>query len=272
MKKGSYFALYQILGFFPNDISIYQEALRHKSYIREKEGTNYRNNERLEFLGDAILNAVVADIVFKRYKNRNEGFLTNTRSKIVKRESMDKISRELGLNKLLVSASHISSQKSHVWGNALEAFIGAIYLDQGYRKTYRFIDKKIIGIYINIDTLAKKEVNFKSKLLEWSQKYRVNLEFSILETFIDHENNPVFQSQALLNDLVAGIGTGYSKKESQQQAAQMALKKIRTDREFVKEILNVYKTQEPEVPTETESEVEETFEETSYNPQSSVSN
>jgi ribonuclease-3 len=249
-KKESYFALYKILGFFPNDVAIYQEAFHHKSYNREKSDSHYRNNERLEFLGDAILDAVVADIVFKRYRNRNEGFLTNTRSKIVKRESLDKISKELGLHKLLVSASSLNSQKSHVWGNALEAFIGAIYLDKGYRKTYKFIEKRIIETYINIDTLAKKEVNFKSKLLEWSQKYKVNLAFGVLENFMDHENNPVFQSQALLNDIVSGIGTGYSKKESQQQAAQMALKRIRTDREFVQKIMQVNKPQEPEISTD----------------------
>jgi ribonuclease-3 len=237
-KKESYFALHKILGFFPNDISLYEEALLHKSSSREKHSGHYRNNERLEFLGDAILDAVVADIVFKKFKNKDEGFLTNTRSKIVKRETLDKISRELGLNKLVISSTRFNSQKTHILGNALEAFIGAVYLDQGYRKTYRFVNEKIINTYLNIESLAKKEVNFKSKLLEWSQKSKVNMEFSILENFMDNENNPIFQSQALLNGLSAGVGTGFSKKESQQQAAQMAMKKINTDSEFVQAILD----------------------------------
>jgi ribonuclease-3 len=254
-KKGSYFALYKILGFFPDNIAVYEEALLHKSSSRENNGRHYHNNERLEFLGDAILDAVVADIVFKKYKNRNEGFLTTTRSKIVKRETLDKISRELGLNKLVVSATQVKSQKNHILGNALEAFIGAVYLDQGYRKTYRFINEKIIKAYINVDALAKKEVNFKSKLLEWSQKFRVRMEFYLLENFIDHDNNPIFQTRALLNGLSAGIGTGYSKKEAHQQAAKMALKKIKTDKVFVEEVLSWNKKEDAVMEEEIKEEL-----------------
>jgi ribonuclease-3 len=236
-KKEFYFALYKILGFIPKNVSLYEEALLHKSSSIEDTEGHYTNNERLEFLGDAILDAIIADIVFKKFKNASEGFLTNTRSKIVKRESLNKISRELGLNKLIISSARINYQKTHILGNALEAFIGAVYLDQGYRKTYQFVEKKIIQTHINIEALAKKEVNFKSKLLEWSQKYKVELRFDLLESFINSEHDPIFQSQAVLNDLVAGIGTGFSKKESQQQAARMALKKIKIEKEFVKEIL-----------------------------------
>jgi ribonuclease-3 len=236
-KRNTYFALKRILGFFPNHILFYEEALLHKSSAGKNitQG-RYKNNERLEFLGDAVFNAVVADIVFKKFKNRNEGFLTNTRSKIVQRETMDQISCELGLSKLVISSSKLLSQKNHVSGNALEAFIGAIYLDQGYRKTYRFINNKIIKRFINIDTLAEKEVNFKSKLLEWSQKQRIEMEFQLLEDFKDNDHNPIFQSQVFLNGILAGVGTGYSKKESHQQAAQMALKRIKTDRDFASKV------------------------------------
>ena len=214
----------------------------------------HRHNERLEFLGDAILDAVVADIVFKKYRNQNEGFLTNTRSKIVKRKTLDQISGKLGLDRLVISSRGIHSQKNHILGNALEAFIGAIYLDQGYRKTYCFIEKRIIFAYINIDALAKEEVNFKSKLLEWCQKFKVRLEYQLIENYIDYENNPVFQSQVLLNDLEAGAGTGYSKKESHQQAAQQALSKIKSDKRFIQEVLNLNikednpEIREPDVP------------------------
>lgn len=238
-KKESYSILKKRLGFFPNNISLYEEALTHKSSSKENAAGYYRNNERLEFLGDAILNAVVADIVFQKFKTSNEGFLTNTRSKIVKRETMDKISKELCLNELLISSKRNKNQKNHILGNALEAFIGAVYLDQGYQKTYQFIEKKIIGTSINIDTLAKKEVNFKSKLLEWSQKYKVNLEFILLENYTDNAHNAIFQSKVLLNGLTAGIGTGFSKKESHQQASQMALQKIKNEKTFLNEVLNV---------------------------------
>jgi ribonuclease-3 len=236
-KKESYFALYRILGFFPNNITLYEEALLHKSSSKEDVDGHYHNNERLEFLGDAILDAVVADIAYKKFPTHNEGFLTNTRSKIVKREMMDKVATRLGLHQLLISSTRIKSQKSHILGNALEAFIGAIYLDKGYQKTSQFIEKKIIKPYIDIEALARKEVNFKSKLLEWCQKYKVGLEFELLENFTDHENNPVFQSQARLNGLPAGTGIGYSKKESQQQASQLAMKKIKSEKMFAQEVL-----------------------------------
>ena len=238
-KKESYFALKKILGFFPNDISYYEEALLHKSSSKGYNRGVFRNNERLEFLGDAVLNAVVADIVFKKFANQDEGFLTNTRSKIVKRETLDIISSKLGLNKLIITSLRANSQKNHILGNALEAFIGAIYLDQGYRKTYSFIEKKIIAAYINIETLANKEVNFKSKLIEWSQKYKVQLDFQMIEDTMDREFNPVFQSQVLLNGLIAGDGSGYSKKESHQKAADKALKKINSDKKFAQKVLEL---------------------------------
>lgn len=243
-KRESYFALYRILGYFPHNLSYYEEALRHKSSSKERINGRYLNNERLEFLGDAILDAVVADIVYKEFPTRNEGFLTNTRSKIVKRESLDRISSELGLHKLIISSSRARNQKSHILGNALEAFIGAIYLDQGYRKTNAFIREKIIRPYIDLEATAKKEVNFKSKLIEWSQKYKIDLEFVILESFTDSNSNLLFQSQALLQGMVAGIGTGYSKKESQQEAAQMAMKKLKSDKAFVAELQRLKEAEE----------------------------
>jgi len=249
-KKESFFALKRILGYFPNDISYYEEALLHKSSSNEFLRKSYRNNERLEFLGDAVLNAIVADIVFKKYPNQDEGFLTNTRSKIVKRETMDSISSKLGLNKLIIASLRANSQKNHVLGNALEAFIGAVCLDQGYRKTYSFIKRKIIAAYINIDTLAQREVNFKSKLLEWSQKFKVQLDYQMIENSMDRDFNPVFQSQVLLNGIVAGTGTGYSKKESHQEAANKALKKINSEKKFVKEILELNKKEDKSTPPE----------------------
>ncbi|MDR0427679.1 MAG: ribonuclease III, partial [Dysgonamonadaceae bacterium] len=166
-KKESYLLLYYILGFYPKNITFYEEALLHKSSSKGFRG-HHLNNERLEFLGDAVLNAVIADIIYQKFPNRNEGFLTDTRSKIVKRETMNQIAKELGLHCLIVSC--VNNQKSHILGNALEAFIGAIYLDRGYQKTHQFIETKIIRPYIDIEAVAKKEVNFKSKLLEWSQK------------------------------------------------------------------------------------------------------
>lgn len=237
-KKESYFVLSKILGFYPNDIALYEEALRHKSSSGHHRANDHAShNERLEFLGDAILDAVVADIAFKKFPHKDEGFLTNTRSKIVKRETMNQIAKELGLHELVVSSPRLATHKSHVLGNALEAFIGAIYLDQGYRRTHHFIENKIIKPYIDIEALSKKDVNFKSKLLEWCQKYKVELDYELIESFVDDQYNMIFQSKVLLNGLMAGVGTGYSKKDSQQQASKMAIDKIKQDKSFKDEVL-----------------------------------
>ncbi|GHT43886.1 ribonuclease 3 [Bacteroidia bacterium] len=239
-KKGLYFALYQILGFFPDDLAYYEEALRHKSYFNN-ERRNRRtmhDNERLEFLGDAVLNAIVGDILFKKFPSKNEGFLTNTRSKIVKRETMDRIGNELGLSSLMASTERIRHPKCHIYGNALEAFIGAIYLDKGYRKARCFIEEKIIRPHFDIDTEAKKEVNFKSKLLEWAQRRHVQLAYEVSEHWAPFEHALQFKSVALLNGIQAGEGEGFSKKESQQYASKMALHKVRSDRAFAKKIIS----------------------------------
>jgi ribonuclease-3 len=225
-----------MLGFFPGNIEYYEEALLHKSLSRGSEARHLPNNERLEFLGDAVLDAIVADIVYHKFSNKDEGFLTNTRSKIVQRETLNQISVDLGLYKMIQTAAKTNTHKNHIYGNALEALIGAIYLDKGFKKTKKFIEKKIINAYMNIEKLAKKEVNFKSKLIEWSQKNKIILKFELVENFMDNDYNQVFQSRVVLGDIPLGIGIGYSKKESQQNAAKMAMKKLRAERGFIREI------------------------------------
>lgn len=231
-ERESYFCFYRILGFFPRNLKVYQQALLHKSTSLRSEEGRPLNNERLEFLGDAILDAIVGDIVFQHFEGKREGFLTNTRSKIVQRETLNKLAVEIGLDKLVKYAARSSSHNSYMYGNAFEAFIGAIYLDQGYDRCKQFMEKKIFRHYIDLEKMSRKEVNFKSKLIEWSQKHKVEVSFELIEQFIDHENNPMFQTEVQIEGLPAGTGTGYSKKESQQNAAQMALKKIKSDDAF----------------------------------------
>lgn len=190
------------------------------------------NNERMEFLGDAVLDAIVADIVYQHFQNKREGFLTNTRSKIVQRETLNRVAVELGLDKMVVYSAKLNSHNNHMYGNALEALIGAIYLDKGYDTCYRFIRDVIIKKYIDLDNIAKKEVNFKSSLIEWSQKNKLEISFELIESFTDNDGNPVFQTGVFLADEQIGVGIGYSKKESQQNAAKMAVKKLRTDKDF----------------------------------------
>ena len=176
-EKELFSALYDILGFYPHDINLYKQALLHKSASKRNEKGRPVNNERLEFLGDAILDAVVGDIVFRHFEGKREGFLTNTRSKLVSRDTLGKLAKEMGISDLIKFAGHNTSHNSYMNGNAFEALVGAIYLDRGYDACMRFMEKRILAQLINIDKVAYKEVNFKSKLLEWSQKNRVKMEF-----------------------------------------------------------------------------------------------
>ena len=240
--RESYFCFYKILGFFPRNIRFYEQALLHKSTSIRSEKGRPLNNERLEFLGDAILDAIVGDIVYKHFEGRREGFLTNTRSKIVQRETLNKLAVEIGLDKLVKYSTRSSSHNSYMYGNAFEAFIGAIYLDQGYERCKQFMEKKILKNYIDLDKMSRKEVNFMSKLIEWSQKTKMEVSFELIEQFLDQDYNPMFHTEVRIEGLSAGTGTGYSKKESQQNAAQMALKKIKSDEAF-KEAIETAKIQ-----------------------------
>ena len=231
-------ALHGMLGFYPRNLEIYRIALAHKSHVyRNRKGRSF-NNERLEFLGDAILEAVVSDIVFHRFERRSEGFLTSTRSKIVQRSSLNRLAKEIGLERLLQVPSQRRGHNSNIGGNAFEALVGAIYLDRGYKTCQWFVENKIVGCLLDIENVANKEVNFKSKLLEWTQKNRVQVDFENEETLDEKNDSPLFNSTILLEGLTAGEGRGYSKKESQQRASRDALTCLRRDPLFVESIFD----------------------------------
>ena len=226
-------SLRQIIGFYPRDIELYKTALLHKSIARRNDKGKPVNNERLEFLGDAILDAVVGDIVFQHFPGKREGFLTNTRSKLVQRETLGRLAKEMGINDLIVSASRNQSHNSYMGGNAFEALVGAIYLDRGYDACMRFMQKRILSQLINIDKVAYKEVNFKSKLLEWTQKNRVRMEFQLLQQKKDENGSPVFAYQVVIEGIKGASATGYSKKESQQTASKLTLEMLRKQPQFI---------------------------------------
>ena len=218
--KELYLSLRKIIGFYPHDISYYKLALMHKSMYKRNAKGKPVNNERLEFLGDAVLDATVGDIVYRHFPGKREGFLTNTRSKLVQRDTLNRLAQEMGINQLILSSGRSQSHNSYMGGNAFEALVGAIYLDRGYDACMKFMRKRILTQMINIDKVAYKEVNFKSKLIEWCQKNKVKLDFQLVEQKRDDGNSPMFVYKAMIEGLEGGQGEGYSKKESQQAAPQ----------------------------------------------------
>ena len=234
--KESYLCFYRMLGFYPHDIHIYEQALLHRSSSVKSNQGRLVNNERLEFLGDAILDAVVGDIVYQKFEGKREGFLTNTRSKIVSRESLNHVAEQIGLSKLIKFSIRHASHNSYMGGNAFEALVGAIYLDRGYAYCKDFMENRIIGQYMDLNKVSRKEVNFKSKLIEWSQKNKVTIVFDLIDQSLDEFNSPVFESEVLIEGIHACKGKGYSKKESQQIAAHETLNRIKKDSAFVESI------------------------------------
>jgi ribonuclease III len=226
-QKEPYLLFHSILGYFPRNIEVYELALRHKSSSTRSENGVLLNNERLEFLGDAVLNVLVSDILFNQYENASEGFLSKTRARIVQRESLNKIALDLGLNCLIVSAPTMESPHLSIYGNALEALIGAIYVDQGYRRCRQFLEKKIFDQFIDIESIAASDINYKSRLLEWSQQQKKAVSFQTEEIDASAENNIRFRAIVLLDDIQMAEGFGFSKKESQQNASKKAIEVLK---------------------------------------------
>ena len=224
-----YRSLNKILGFYPNDIRPYKIAMRHKSMGIKEEGKRV-DNERLEFLGDAILGAVVGHIVYRHFPKKPEGFLTNARSNIVKRQSLNKLAKDTGFDRLIIKNFKQKTHNNYVTGNAFEALVGAIYLDRGYAHCVRFVRDKIMTELVNIDNAAN-EVNYKSKLIEWGQRYHISIEF-LSEESKENEATPVFHCRIMISGIECGAGKGYSKKESQHNAAREAMDRINRDKEL----------------------------------------
>jgi len=224
--KKSYLSLYQNLGITPNKIIYYEVALSHKSMSFVDANGHKMNNERLEFLGDAVLSMVVADILFKHFKDAPEGMLTVTRASIVKRQNLNNVAIEMGINNLLKKKVQICSLHNNVYGNTLEALIGAIYLDKGYKESYRYIEKHIIKDFKHLDDISHSDFNYKSKLLEWCQKYKRTLRFEPISESVDAHHILIFEVEVLIDDVAYGNGIGHSKKEAEQKASKMAYYKL----------------------------------------------
>ncbi len=213
-----------IFGFRPENIFLYDLAFRHKSASLEKIKGFKINNERLEYLGDAILSAIIADFLFKKFPNRDEGFLTEMRSRIVSRNHLNQLSEKLGLRKLIKFSSDHNVYRS-INGDTFEAFIGALYLDRGYNFTKRIIINRIIKYHIDMDDLETNDQNFKSRLIEWAQKERKALEFVVVA-----EKGKGFKKQyeveVKIEKLSIAIGMDFSIKKAEQNAAAKSLEII----------------------------------------------
>jgi len=243
-RKEPYLLYHELLGFYPGDIQLYDLAFVHKSSSIKREDGKWINNERLEFLGDAVLDAIVAELLFQNFQNKKEGFLTNTRSKIVSREMLNNIALGLGLDRFIVVSDRTRTQNSSIFGNALEALIGAIYLDKGFEVTREFVSKRMIKPYVDLTVVADTEINFKSKLIEWGQKNRVNIEFELVDSYNGEDNRATFVSEVKLLGISAAQGIGATKKESQQNASKLTLERIKKEASFKNSVLSEVTRQE----------------------------
>ena len=215
----------RLTGYFPGTLRLYKIAFRHKSASSyDSRGTRI-NNERLEYLGDAILDAIIADYLYQHFPGKDEGYLTQLRSKIVKRKQLNSLGYNLGIDPFIISNTRNAQNKVNILGNTFEALIGAIYLDKGYYKTRKFIVQKVLNKHLDINRLSRKESDFKSRVIEWAQKNKKEIQFISRES-PDHPNEPFFISRVMLMDEELGSGEGYSKKDAEQMAAEEALQKL----------------------------------------------
>jgi len=235
--KELYVFIHRITGYYPSDIRLYQLAMVHRSKPVKLSDGRWANNERLEFLGDAVLDTVVADFLYDTFPGKHEGFLTSTRAKIVQRESLNRIGNSLHLDTHVHALTHTSSHNSYISGNALEALVGAVYLDQGYKHCRKFIINRLIKKHFDLNDLVKTEQNFKSRLIEWTQKYRITIEYELVDSYSDANKNPVFRTAVILGGIYASDAVGYSKKESHQSASKKALDRLHHDQAFYEQVL-----------------------------------
>ena len=209
--------LINVIGYSPNDINLFYEALTHRSIKNSP-----KHNERLEYLGDAIFGSVIAEMLYNAFPDQDEGFLTQTRSKIVSRKTLNKLALDIQLNTLL---KHQASSNRSIYGNALEALIGAIFLDKGYAFTAKFIEDKLIEPHINLQQLVKKVVSYKGILLEWGQANKKQIKFRLIDSFgKDHEKT--YEVMIMIDNKNKGRAVGTSIKRAEEQAAKEAYKEL----------------------------------------------
>ena len=227
-NRGFYLDLVRMLGFLPRQLAYYKLAFLPRSALKKYPSGENLNNERLEYLGDAVLDAIVADYLYTRFPNGDEGFMTKLRARIVKRKTLNYLATKMEIPGMIVPGGSPGNNSKHLYGNALEALIGAIYLDRGYNTAKRFFIRKIMKKHIDLVQLVKKDPDYKSRIIEWAQKNRIEITFESLEEHGTAGKSPSFISTIFFKDEPKGTGRGASKKDAEQQAAKEALKSILT--------------------------------------------
>ena len=221
------FSIKNIFGYFPENIFLYKLAFRHRSVAKELINGVRISNERLEYLGDAVLGLVVADLLFKKFPYKDEGFLTEMRSKIVSRAQLNKLSQKLGINNMILSSADSKLQGKSMPGDAFEAFIGALYLDKGYIFSKKIIIDRIINVHLDVDNLEYIHLNFKSKLIEWAQKEKKSIEFKVIDE-LGEGYKKQYVVEIFIEDKAIEQGQDYSIKGAEQLASEKAFKTITT--------------------------------------------
>lgn len=221
--KEIYQSIKNIFGFYPGNIFLYQLALRHRSAAKEIADGVKMSNERLEYLGDAIIGAVTAEFLFKKFPLKDEGFLTDMRSKIVSRASLNKLSQKMGIDRLIQFDSDQSKHFRSINGDAFEAMVGALFLDKGYHFTKHILIDRVIAVHFDLDELENSEMNHKSALLEYCQKNRLDLEYNVTQE-LGTGYRKQFEVEVLIDGKTMSDARDYSIKGAEKLAAEKAFK------------------------------------------------
>ncbi len=219
--------LRKIIGFKPGNLRLYEVAFIHRSASYKLPDGQRINNERLEYLGDAILGAILSDYLFEKFPDSSEGFLTKIRSRIVNRDVLNSLAVSMGINKVLVSNISSANTTKNLYGDALEALIGAVFIDKGFRRTKKLFIKKVFKKYLNLEQIVKTDTDYKSLVFEWVQKHKANLIFTYNEEYDFNSRKSVFSTTLFINRDEYGKGQGDSKKEAEQEASNQAWRKIK---------------------------------------------
>ncbi len=219
--------LKKILGFKPGNLKLYEIAFIHRSATFTLPDGNKVNNERLEYLGDAVLDAILSDFLFEKFPDATEGFMTKIRSRIVNRENLNQLSIAMGIQEILISNISSFQPTKNLYGDALEALIGSVFLDKGFRKTKKFFIRNVLNKYLDLQVIVNTDTDYKSLVFEWVQKHKSSLIFTYNEEYDFKLKKSVFSTTLIIDKKEMGQGLGSSKKEAEQEAASQAWKRLK---------------------------------------------